>query len=412
MVLNRGSIFEKFPTLPVRPYVSHGKGAAFFTEDGRRILDATSGVTGGAVLGNDHPGVVEALRGQLGRISHVSFNTWNSRVHVELADLLVSRAPEGLDKVYYAGLSGSEAVEAALKLSFQLQRDAGRTAKTKILCFEGAFHGATSQALAASGVPIARYFDDVAPSNLIRIEGGDVEGAIERAGPENVATIVGETLGGSNAGIRPVPPGFWKTVRGLCDCHAIHLVLDEVFCGLGRTGRLHACEHEGVTPDFLVLGKALAAGFVPFSAVLTRSAFQDALAEGPNARVMHGHTYQGHVLGATAALAAQKVIHDPDMLRQINALSEIFHKGLERISGLRPWFGERRARGLALALDYGEGAPADLGARLQKVLEEDFGVLVNARGPRLMLLPPYVMSDAEAEEVLSAVTRAVEGITP
>ncbi|MSO89952.1 MAG: aspartate aminotransferase family protein [Rhodospirillaceae bacterium] len=427
-----GPILNKFPTLPPRPYVVRGEGPYFFTEDGRRILDATSGTVGAAVLGYSHPAVTAAMKEQIDRICHISYNTWNNRILEDLAEVLLSRAPAGLDRVYFAGLSGSEAVEAAIKLSFQTHQDAGKSGKNWLLCREQGFHGTTLHALSVGGLPVADYYRPLFPERIARVPAHDpinlrkpgespedyaersacdLEAKILEIGPGRVAAFIGETMLGSYFGDVPPAPGYWRRVREICDRHDIHLILDEVYCGLGRSGRVHCCDHDGIAPDFLCLSKALGAGYAPLSAVLTSGKVERVVAAGPVGRVYHGHSHQGHALAAAAALAAQKIIHAEGMVERIAAIGARLARRLGEALAGNPFFGPLRGRGVMLSMPYADSAPKGFGAALHRILEEDHSILVNARGAWLSVAPAFIFTDEQVDQVVAAISRAAPPAT-
>ncbi len=410
--------------------MTHGDRMVFHVDDGRRILDFTAGVTGGAVLGYGHPDVIAALKAQLDRINHIGYGVWSDPAHDELADLLVSKAPAGLDKVYFAGLSGSEAVEAAMKLSFQVHHNSGDTDKSWFISRKGGYHGATLQAMAVSDISLFDIFQPLCPDHIRRIpahnpahdlpagqtleayarQGAqELEDALLEIGPDRVCAFIGETMLGAAAGYVPPAPGYWRQVKEVCQRHNVHLILDEVFCGLGRAGGLHCCTADGVSPDFLCVGKTLGAGYAPLSLVLCGHSVEDSIAAGPSQRIHHGHTYQGHALGTAAALAVQKIVHGEEMLSHMADMAGYLQSRTQDCLGNGARFGEIRGRGLLVAMDYSASCGPGFGEALQQILEEKHHIQVNARGSCLSLSPAYIVSRDDIDRVVEALPAALDG---
>ncbi|MEK9754901.1 MAG: aminotransferase class III-fold pyridoxal phosphate-dependent enzyme, partial [Rhodospirillaceae bacterium] len=384
-----------FPHRTPPATVVGGDGAYVVTDSGRRILDATAGSTACAILGYSHPGVVAAIKAQADAICHVDYNTWTNPVLERLAELLLSQAPAGLDRVYFAGNSGSEAMEAALKLSFQAHWDQGKTGKNWYIAREQSFHGATLQAISLSELPILEFYGDLLPAKVRKIpqhhplyfrrddeslddyarrSARQLEDAILAIGPEKVAGFVGETMLGSLVGDVPPAPGYWKYVREVCNRHDVHLILDEIYCGLGRSGEIYCCSHDGVSPDFLCIGKTLGAGYAPLSAVLTQAKFEDIYAAGQG-RIQHGHTHQGHALAAAAALAVQSVVHDAATLARVNATGNRMRERLMAELGGHPFFRDLRGRGMLLSLEYACADTPAFGERIAQRMLADHDIL-------------------------------------
>jgi adenosylmethionine-8-amino-7-oxononanoate aminotransferase len=418
-------ILEKFPNQPAPPYVSRAEGAYIFTEDGRKLLDVTAGSCSHAILGFTHPEVLSAMEAQMKRFTHMDYNSWRTHELDELSELLLSQAPEGLDKVYFAGCSGSESVEAAIKLSYQSHYDAGNPEKTWLISRQQGFHGSTLQSLAVSEKDIFEFFNPLLPVNRARIpqhhplremrpgeslddyarrSAKDLEDKILEIGADKVCAFIGETIMGGLVGDVPPAPGYWKYVREVCDRHDVHLILDEVYCGLGRSGKIYCCSWDDVTPDFLCLGKTLAAGYVPLNAVLTKSRFLDIIAAGQG-RVQIGHTFQGFSLGVAAALAVQKVVHRPETLDHINALGTRMRQRLDAGLGNHPYFREIRGRGSLFSLEYECPRMPKFGETLFQTLENKHDILISAKWHRISFSPPYILKFDEADRVVDAVIR-------
>lgn len=398
-----------------------GDGIYLEYADGRRVMDATAGWTSYAVLGFNHPEVLEAMRRQMDRFCHVDYNVWHNPMLEDLAEVLLARAPEGLDRVYFPGNSGSEAMEAAMKLSFQVHFDAGRRKKTWYISRDQSFHGATLHGIAVSELPILEFYEQILPSRRARIAqhhplyhrrkdeslddyarrgAKELEAKILEIGPENVCAFLGETQLGSLVGDVPPAPNYWKYVREVCDRHDVHLILDEIYCGLGRSGRVYNCSWDGVVPDFVCVGKNLAAGYAPLSAIVTKSAFEGIIARGQG-RVQHGHTHQGHSLGVAAALAVQRIVQTDEMLGHIADTGEFMRNTLQAELGGHPFFRDLRGRGLLFSLEYDCADKPTFGRALGEIMDREHGILINAKWHRVSFTLAYVIERTEVEKLLA-----------
>lgn len=419
-------VLLKFPNLKTpRPYVARAEGVHIYTEDGRCFLDGSSGWTSHAVVGYSNPEVLDAMREQMAKFTHMDYDLWRNRQHEELADLLLSQAPPGLDLVYFCGNSGSESTEAAMKLSFQTHFERGERRKHWVISRDQSYHGATLQAMSMSERDILEFYNPLFPEKRARVpqhnpsamrhEGesmdayarrsaDDLEKKILELGAENVCCFLAETQLGSLIGDVPPAPHYWKYVRAICDRHNVHLILDEVYCGLGRSGKIYNCSWDDVTPDFVCLGKTLGAGYAPISAVVTKRAFLDSIAKGQG-RVQHGHTHQGHALATAAALAVQRIVHRPETLRNVLSVSAHMTRRLTDSLGRHPLFKEIRGRGLAFSLEYRcQNQPA-FGAAVQEELERN-NVLLTSKWHRIAFTPAYTIAPTEADRIVDVVIAA------
>ncbi len=414
------SILRKFPNQPPAPLVTRGEGIYLITADGRRIMDATAGTTACAVLGYTHPEVQKAMKAQIDRICHIDYNTWSNDALEELASLLLSRAPAGLDAVYFSGNSGTEAMEAAMKLSYQVHWDAGRKDKSWLISRKQSFHGATLQAIGVSELPILDFYEQILPPRIKKISqhhplyfkrpdeslddyarrgARELEDAIQEIGPGKVAAFIGETMLGSLVGDVPPAPGYWKYIRAVCDRYDVHLILDEIYCGLGRSGKSYCCTHDGITPDFVCVGKTLGAGFAPLSAVITKSGFEKIIASGQG-RIQHGHTHQGHALGTAAALAVQRIVQTDAMLNHIAETGAYMRETLDAELGRHVFFRDLRGRGLLLSLEYDCPDKPRFGTTVAKIMGDEHDILINAKWHRISLTPPYTIQKNEVDRLL------------
>lgn len=413
-------VFRKFPNDSSPPIVMRGDGAYLHLSDGRRVIDMTAGWTSYAVLGYNHPEVLDAMRVQMEKFCHIDFNAWTNPALEDLARILIAAAPKGLDRVYFSGNSGSEAIEAAMKLSYQVHFDGGKKKKSWFISRNQSFHGATLHGISISEMPILEFYGQILPGRCARITqhhplyhrradeslddyarrgARELEDKILEIGPENVCAFVGETQLGALVGNVPPAPNYWKYVREVCDRHDVHLILDEIYCGLGRSGRVYNCAWDDVVPDFVCVGKNLAGGYVPLSAVITKSEFEDVIAKGQG-RIQHGHTHQGHSLGVAAALAVQRIVQTDTMLKHISETGEFMREALRAELGAHPFFRDLRGRGLMFSLEYNCADNPGFGRALREIMDAEHNILVNAKWHHASFTPPYTVTRGQVEQVL------------
>jgi adenosylmethionine-8-amino-7-oxononanoate aminotransferase len=438
-------LHRRLDTVP--PLAVRAEGLWIYDAQGRGYLDACGGAAV-SCLGHRHPEVLEAMRRQLDALDYAHTGFFTSEAAEALADELVAHAPPGLGHVHFAG-SGSEAVETALKLARQHALETGQPQRRHLVAHQQSYHGNTLGALSVGGHAgrRAQYAPLLLPVHHAeacydyrgrqpgespeaygeRLAAG-VEALVERLGPQEVLAFVCETVGGATAGALEPPPGYLRRVRELCTRHGILLVLDEVMCGLGRTGWLHACEAEGVAPDLLPLAKGLGGGHVPIGAVLVGDGIHRAFAGGSRT-VQHGHTYLGHPLACAAALAVQQVIRRDGLVARVREAGLHLRKGLVQQLGDHPRVGDIRGRGLLQAIEVVQDRatrepfePAlDVAGRIQRAALAQ-GLLVypgrgtadGRRGDHVLLAPPFITPDATLDEIVGrlavAVAAALEGL--
>jgi adenosylmethionine-8-amino-7-oxononanoate aminotransferase len=425
-------------TLPV---AVAGQGAWLVDAEGRRYLDASGGAAV-SCLGHSHPDVLAAMHAQLDALAYAHTSFFTTEVAERLADVLVAGAPPGIGHVYFLS-GGSEAIEAALKLARQYFIEIGQPQRRHFIGRRQSYHGNTLGALAVGGnawrrAPFAPLLIDVthvAPCYEYRdrraSETSDEYGArlaaelsraIDAVGGSNVIAFVAETVAGATLGAAPAVPGYFRRVREICDCHGILLVLDEVMCGMGRTGTLHAVEQEGIAPDLLTVAKGLGAGYAPIGAMLVSDGIHDAIANGSGA-FQHGHTYIGHALACAAALAVQQVIRRDGLLDAVKRQGAALHERLVHALGDHPNVGDIRGRGLLLALelvtDRSARTPFDAGLRVSARLKSAAmarglcvypmgGTIDGVEGDHVLLAPPFIVTDEELDLIVARLRDAIE----
>ncbi len=412
-------LLKKFPNDPLPPIVRYGEGCHVILDTGERLLDFTGGWTAHNVLGYGDEDVIQAMTKQLHLFPHIDGNVWTNPLLEELAGVTLKHAPKGLDKVFFGGCNGSDAIEAAMKLSYHVHHDSGRKSKTKYVYREQSFSGSTLQALSVSDIPILNFYDPIKPTGFIKVAEHnylhcgsgltkeqylklslkDLEDAILREGPENIAAFVGETIMGSLRGeIEPLP-GYWKGVREICDKYSIHIILDEIYCGMSRSGEVYCCSYDDFVPDFVCVGKAAAGGYAPVSAVITKSSFEEVIGRGTG-RIQLGHTFSGYSVGAAAMLATQRKVQSPAMLERIRDLGNYIRSFLHEELHTHSFFVEARGRGLNSAIEYSPPNKHAFSLNLAKIMKEKHCILINSKWHRTTFTPAFVIEKNDVERVL------------
>lgn len=360
-----------------------GEGAWAIASDGTRYLDLGAGIAVN-VLGHANPELVKTLTEQAGRIWHVS-NLYQIPQQERLADLLVEHS--FADKVFFTN-SGTEAAELAIKMVRKYWSAAGEPERIGILTFEGAFHGRSTGAIAAAGSEkMVAGFGPLMPG-FRQLPWGDMEALRAAIGTDTAAVMLEPVQG--EGGIRPIADEDLREIRALCDEVGALLVLDEVQCGVGRTGRLFAHEYTGIAPDIMMVAKGIGGGF-PLGAVLATDAAAAAMVAGT-----HGSTYGGNPLGCAVGIRVMEIVSDPAFLAEVNRKAALFRQRLEGLVAACPdVFESVRGQGLMLGLKC-KVAPVELVAAgyRQQILT------VPAADNTLRLLPPLNITDAEIDEAV------------
>jgi adenosylmethionine-8-amino-7-oxononanoate aminotransferase len=426
------------------PVAVSGSGIALTDADGRTYLDASGGAAV-SCLGHGHPDVLAAMHEQIDRLAYAHTSFFTTEVAEELADLLIETAPAGMSHAYFVS-GGSEAVEAALKMARQYFVEIGQPQRKHFIARRQSYHGNTLGALAVGGnewrreqfrpllidvthvAPCYEYRDRQAgetPEQYGQRLVADLSDAIERLGGENVIAFVAETVGGATAGVLTPVPGYFKAVRELCDRHGILLILDEVMCGMGRTGTLHACEQEGVVPDLLTIAKGLGGGYQPIGAVLAQGRLVETFRSG-SGLFQHGHTYIGHAVACAAALAVQRVIRRDGLLAQVRTRGAMLQGLLQQMLGAHAHVGDIRGRGLFWGVELVEDKPTKqwfdparkLHARIKAeamargLMVYPMGGTVDGRaGDHVLLAPPFISSEAELGAIVERLLGAINAAT-
>jgi adenosylmethionine-8-amino-7-oxononanoate aminotransferase len=426
------------------PWAVRAEGAYIYDRDGRRYLDASGGAAV-SCLGHSDRAVTGAIQRQLERLpfAHTSFFT-NEPMEA-LAQALIGRAPPSFDKVYFVS-GGSEAMEAALKLARQYFVEKGEPQRAHLIARRQSYHGNTLGALAVGGnawrrkqfEPLLIPTTHVSPCYAYRGRepgepdaayaerlANELEGEIRRLGGDKVIAFVAETVVGATLGAVAAVPGYFRRVRELCDRHGILLILDEVMCGMGRCGTLWAFEQEGIVPDLVTVAKGLGAGYQPIGAVVVAEEISRTILGG-SGFFQHGHTYMGHAAACAAALAVQERLHEGGLLARVAPMGERLHAKLRSAFGDHPRVGELRGRGLFRALELVEDRsskkPFDPKLRVHARVKQAAmqaglmcysmgGTVDGVRGDHVLLAPPFIVEEAQLDELVDKLATAITAIT-
>jgi adenosylmethionine-8-amino-7-oxononanoate aminotransferase len=423
------------------PLAASGRGIRITDTAGREYLDASGGAAV-SCLGHSHPDVLRAMHEQIDKIAYAHTSFFSTAVAEELADHLVGDAPKNISHVYLV-TGGSEAIEAALKLARQYFVEIGEPQRRHFIARRQSYHGNTLGALAVGGnewrrrqfAPLLIDVAHVAPCYEYRDRGAnesaEAYGArlaqefaetVERLGGENVIAFCAETVVGATSGALVPVPGYLRRIRDICDRHGILYIADEVMCGMGRTGTLHAVEQEGIAPDLIAIAKGLGGGYQPIGGVLVADKIIGALGRG-SGFFQHGHTYVGHPTACAAALAVQKVIERDNLLAAVRRQGIGLRDRLNAAFANHPHVGDIRGRGLFMALelvaDRATKAPFDPALRLHAGVKKEAmarglmvypmgGTIDGRRGDHVLLAPPFIVTDNELGEIVERLAAAVD----
>ena len=414
----------------------------FLTDaSGHQYIDACGGAAV-SCLGHGHPEVRAAMHAQIDTLAYAHTSFFTTEAAEALADQLARTAPAGLGQVYFVS-GGSEAIEAALKLARQYFVEFGEPERSVFIARRQSYHGNTLGALAVGGnerrrqlyEPLLIDVQHVAPCYAYREQrvaetpeaygarlAAELEAAIVSCGSRRVIAFVAETVGGATQGATTAPPNYYAAVREVCDRHGVLLILDEVMCGMGRTGTLHACEQEAVVPDLMAIAKGLGGGFQPIGALLAHDRLVAALSAG-SGFFQHGHTYLAHPVACAAALAVQRVIEGDGLLLNVRLRGRTFERMMIDRFSAHPHVGDIRGRGLFWAVelvqDRATKAPFDPVARLHARVKRECmarglmtypmaGTIDGCRGDHVLIAPPFIVEDSHLELILERLHAAID----
>ncbi|WP_413111499.1 aspartate aminotransferase family protein [Thaumasiovibrio sp. DFM-14] len=427
----------------ILPEAVSGRGIYLYDENGKAYLD---GCGGAAVsnLGHQHPDVITAVCAQLNKMAYAHSAFFTSKPAEELAQLLVDKAGVAFSHTYFVS-GGSEANESALKLARQYFVEQGKSAKSYIIARQQSYHGNTLGALGSGGNiwrrapfdPLLRSAVLIPPCYAYRYQDADesceryarrsadeLEKAILQLGADNVMAFIAEPIVGATAGVVPAAKGYFQRVRQICDQHDILLIMDEVMCGVGRTGSFYAFEQEEVVPDIVTLAKGLSGGYQSLGAVVVQKKLFQAIAQG-SGFFQHGHTFMAHSAACAAGVAVCNVIDRDSLLSQVKRQGELLQYLLAQKIGRHPHVGQIRGRGLFIGIelvaDKESKAPfAERSDLVQQIKNAALshglmcypmsGTIDGRQGHHILLAPPFIITTTQCGELVDKLALALDDV--
>ncbi|HEY2618406.1 MAG TPA: aspartate aminotransferase family protein [Acetobacteraceae bacterium] len=426
----------------IPPTAVSGEGVYLCLADGTRVIDGSGGAAV-ACLGHGNQRIASAVGRQAAAMAYAHTGTFSSQPAEDLAHIVLDGEPGGLTHAYFCS-SGSEGTEAALKLARQYFVELGQPRRTRFIARRQSYHGNTLGALGAGGNMMRRAlyepilapaFSLVSPCFAYRFKhdgetdqqyvdrlADELEAEFQRLGPDTVIAFIAEPVVGATTGCVAALPGYFRRAREICDRHGALLILDEVMCGMGRTGTMHAWEQEGIAPDLQVVAKGLGGGYQPIGGVLIGGKVVDAINTGSGG-FMHGHTYQAHPVACAAALEVQRIIRDDHLLENVRAMGTRLETALIERFGNHRHVGDIRGRGLFWALEFVTDRTAKqvFDPRLainERVKREALtrglaiypmgGTIDGKHGDHVIVAPPYIATAADIDTIVDRLGDAVD----
>ena len=423
------------------PTAISGKGVYLYDQTGKQYIDASGGAAV-SCLGHGDEEIINAIKSQLDRLEFAHTGFLTTDVAENLSDLLIQHAPGSLDRVYLVS-GGSEAMEAAIKLARQYCIENGQSSRHKVIARRQSYHGNTLGALATGGnmwrrepfAPLMIETTHISPCYAYRglVDGesefeygqrmaNELETEINRLGADQVMAFVAEPVVGATMGAVPAVEGYFKRIREICDTHGVLLILDEVMCGMGRTGSLFACEQDGIAPDILAIAKGLGAGYQPIGAMLCTAEIYQAIENG-SGFFQHGHTYLGHPVACAAAQAVLTAIIDRQLIQRVQDYGPRLMNALRNQFSEHPHVGDIRGRGLFIGLelvkDKEDKSVFDPQLSVNKLFKKTAfekglicypmgGTIDGKQGDHILLAPPFIIHDSHIDEIVSKLSASLE----
>ncbi|MBS4045947.1 MAG: aspartate aminotransferase family protein [Alphaproteobacteria bacterium] len=423
------------------PVAVGGEGIRIIDSTGKQYIDASGGAAV-SCLGHGHPDITRAMHEQADKLAFAHTSFFTTEPAERLADELIAHAPKGISHVYYVS-GGSEAIEAALKMARQYHVERGEPQRRHFIARRQSYHGNTVGALSVGGnawrrqqfapmlieahhiAPCFEYRDrqpDETPEAYGLRVANELETKILELGTDSVIAFVAEPVVGATLGAVTAAPGYFRRIRDICDKYGVLLILDEVMCGMGRTGTLHAIEQEGISPDIMTIAKGLGGGYQPIGATLLSQKVFDAFKNG-SGFFQHGHTYLGHPMACAAALAVQEVIKRDHLLENVQAMGAHLMEQLQDRFGNHRHVGDIRGRGLFQAIelvqDRASKATFDPAKKLNVRIKQEAmtlglmcypmgGTIDGRHGDHVLLAPPFICTKDDINLIVEKLGDAVD----
>lgn len=441
--MHSGNVFYRGELRRAYPIMERGEGVYIYDSEGNKYLDAMSGI---AVvnLGYGVPEVADAIAEQARKLPFCFTVRFTCQPQEDLAQRIAALSPPALNKVWFS-LSGAEAIECAMKVARQYHVEQGNPSKFKVISRQQSYHGSTLAALGISGAASWRknygsMFQDypkIAPVNCYRCPFGktypgcdlecahDLDRVIESSGGEEIAAFIAEPVVATTTGASVPPPEYFKIIRSICDKHNVLFIVDEVFCGNGRTGKFYAIEHWDVVPDIVATAKGIAGGYVPLGATVIHEKIHDAISRG-SGKFVHGVTFSGHPVACAAGIAVLDYMKKNDLVKRVGELGDYLMQKLSCLSEFQ-MVGQIRGKGLLIAIelvaDRVTKEPFEPGLGVaRKIAQSAFqrGLLVQpgsgcadgVRGDIVLICPPFTLSVAQADQIVEILKQVFEEVQP
>lgn len=418
--------FKKFKSKK-NPKIISAKNEYIYLSKYGKVLDFTSGWTGYASLGHNNTEIINAVKKQMGKFCHVDYNEFENPLVEKLSKKIVKFCKNKSKKIWYSGNSGSEAIEAAMKLSYSVHFSNNNNKKIRFIHRSQSFHGASLHPLSISTFDIFEIYKNIKTKNIMVEQNNiftkynpkfkmgiknnethaehlkrslnDLEETIKKNNPETISAMVGETQLGSLVGDVPPQKGYWEGVSKILKKYDIHLILDEIYCGMGRSGKLFNFEWDGIDPDFACVGKNTTSGTIPFSFVLVNDEFERIILNKLG-RVTLGHTFQGHSLGLVAADTVLKIIKRDKLLNKINKVGKYIQKTIKDELKTNSFFSNIRGRGFGISVQHNVKNQNLFSSDLKAKLLDEHKILMNIKFHRTSFTPCYNMSNKNIDMAL------------
>ena len=381
--------------------INKGEGVYVFDKLGNRYIDGNSSIWTN-LHGHNDPRINSAIKDQLNKISHVSFLGTTNEPAILLAEKLVNLFPEkSLSRVFYSD-DGSTAVECAMKMVIQYFQLIDQSHRNKFIAFDNAYHGDTFGAASIGGID--KFFSRFSQLGLPTLSLASIEDLLA-IDASQIAAVVIEPMVQGAAGIRLWPDGMLQQIRRWCDENGVLLILDEVMTGFGRTGKMFACEHEGVSPDLLCLAKGLSGGYLPLAVTMAKESIFEAFLGGEDTTFYYGHSYSGNPLGCAAALASLNIFGNERIIENLERKIEFLKIGLEKLKTKNSSISEIRQIGLISGIEIS----SELGIIGPQIchLGRKYGLLTRSIGNVIVFMPPLIITEDQIDDSLNAIDSAI-----
>ncbi len=418
--------FKKFKSKKKFKFLS-AKDEYIYLENYGKIIDFTSGWTGYATLGHNNNEIISAVKKQMKKYCHVDYNEFENPLIEKLSKKIISHCKNKSKKIWYSGNSGSEAIEAAMKLSYSVHYSNKKVKKTKFIHRSQSFHGASLHPLSVSSFDIFDIYENIKTKNIqinqnniytkynqkfnMGLKNGEtidehlerslknLEINIKKNNPDKICAMIGETQLGSLVGDVPPQKNYWYSVSKLLKKYDIHLILDEIYCGMGRSGKIFNYEWDNVEPDFVCVGKNTTSGSIPFSFVLSKSEFENKILENLG-RVTLGHTFQGHSLGVVATETNLNIIRRDNLLKRVDNIGKYIQKIIKEELKNNPCFSNVRGRGFGISVEHKVKNQNLFSFDLKNELLNKHKILMNIKFHRTSMTPCYNIKKKNIDKVI------------